>query len=114
MPNDGWQPASASASKAIPTSPAAAPAVRAAPAAAGKVDAETIDWGHWQLARDHVEVGKKIGSGEFGAVCKGIITGTGSNEGMTALVAIKIQIKGSRAEFMEEAKTMWSCTTQTW
>eukprot|EP00039_Didymoeca_costata_P023815 m.8415 g.8415 ORF g.8415 m.8415 type:complete len:694 (+) comp3886_c0_seq1:214-2295(+) len=67
---------------------------------------ETMDWGHWQLERDTVEIQNKLGSGEFGDVCKGILHGTGEHKGMQAWVAIKTLKKGSRTEFLLEAKTM--------
>lgn len=107
LPTDGWAPSMAGA-QAVPQAAAAPPPAAAAAAAPAevKVDVETMDWGHWQLQRDHIEIGRKIGSGEFGDVCKGVMTGTGDNEGMKAAVAIKTQIKGSRGEFLEEAKTM--------
>lgn len=59
---------------------------------------------HWQLPRDTVEIGKRIGAGEFGDVCDGIMSGTGKNEGMKAKVAIKTMKEAHKAkkrEFLE-------------
>ena len=63
-----------------PIAVAAVVAVATADAASGQW--QQHDQGHWQLQRDHIEIGRKIGSGEFGDVCKGVMTGTGDNEGM--------------------------------
>lgn len=64
------------------------------------------NWGHWQLDRAQITTGEKIGEGEFGEVIKGKLHGTGKHEGMVANVAIKVQTKGSRLEFLQEARTM--------
>lgn len=71
-------------------------------------DPEHITWGHWELRRDQIEILKKIGEGEFGEVSEGKLHGTGENEGMVAMVAIK-QLKmgsASKAEFLREAHFM--------
>jgi len=72
-------------------------------------DVETMDWAHWQLPRGNVDVGKRIGAGEFGDVCTGIMHGHGDNVGMKAMVAIKTMKeahKDKKREFLDEAMTM--------
>jgi hypothetical protein len=70
-------------------------------------DSEDIEhWGHWQLDREQVTQANKIGEGEFGEVMQGHLHGTGKHEGMKADVAVKVQTKGSRLEFLQEARTM--------
>eukprot|EP00038_Savillea_parva_P009816 m.186040 g.186040 ORF g.186040 m.186040 type:complete len:717 (+) comp16636_c0_seq1:87-2237(+) len=64
------------------------------------------NWGHWQLDRGQITRAEKIGEGEFGEVIRGRLHGTGKHEGMVAHVAIKVQTKGSRIEFLREARIM--------
>eukprot|EP00039_Didymoeca_costata_P019872 m.339237 g.339237 ORF g.339237 m.339237 type:complete len:778 (+) comp18716_c0_seq1:219-2552(+) len=70
-------------------------------------ETETDDWGHWQLSRNQIEMKNKLGEGEYGEVWRGILKGTGENEGMVANVAIKTLKKAeSSNEFMKEAEAM--------
>lgn len=67
---------------------------------------DPLFWGTWQLARDTIEMKRKIGSGNFGEVWKGKLRGTGANEGMVANVAVKIlkvQTEESKQDFLQEA-----------
>ena len=64
-------------------------------------------WGNWRVHRDQVEVGKKIGDGEYGEVFSGVLKGTGKNAGMAAMVAVKsLKRRDAAEEFLEEARIM--------
>lgn len=64
-------------------------------------------WGNWRINRDQVEVGKKIGDGEYGEVFRGVLKGTGKNAGMAAMVAVKsLKRRDAAEEFLEEARIM--------
>lgn len=76
------------------------------PTAAGAYDDGLhvdIDWASWNTTWKHLDIDRRIGCGEFGEVAKGIMRGTGENEGMSAMVAIKTLKSGAtRAAFLQE------------
>ena len=71
-------------------------------------DQDSADyWGNWRVNRDQLEVGKKIGDGEYGEVFRGVLKGTGKNVGMASMVAVKsLKRRDAAAEFLEEARIM--------
>lgn len=64
-------------------------------------------WQDWQLEHQQIEMGTRLGMGEFGEVWSGELKGTGEFDGMVAKVAIKQLKQDALAdEFLKEAKVM--------
>ncbi|XP_019624216.1 PREDICTED: uncharacterized protein LOC109469896 [Branchiostoma belcheri] len=63
--------------------------------------------GRWEVSRERIKLGKKLGQGQFGDVVEGFWNGTGDSDDSPVKVAVKTTKAGSTVSaFLQEAEMM--------